>query len=262
MANEQRFSGKAEVYETYRPSYPQELIDYLSSYLSHQGKSLNSCTIADIGAGTGKFTRLLLERGFQVIAVEPNLDMASKLQKLVYEFPNQLTIQLASAEQTGLNENSIDMIVCAQAFHWINEAEARVEWKKILKRDGSAALIWNQRDTQATSFMQAYEQFFLSYDSTADVTKSYRSVGHKSINEKKLLDFFGQEPQCYSIPSQQLLTEQGLIGRVTSSSYAVKEEDFRYNDYIEEIKHMYSTHQKDGIVAMQYVTTCYLGTFV
>ena len=257
MANENRFTGKSDVYEQYRPSYPIEVINYLTQLIEEIGLDRSTCKVADIGAGTGKFTRLLLERGFHVIAVEPNQDMATKLEQLQHQFPKQLTIQIATAEQTKLETASIDLIVCAQAFHWVNEQKAKLEWQRILKPKGRIALIWNQRQTKANAFMQRYEQLFLNYDTTNDEQKAYRNVGHKSVNVEHLTQFFGMEPNLYTVQYEQLLDEMGLIGRVTSSSYALQPENQRYSDYINEIKQLYSEFEEDGKVKMLYETQCY-----
>lgn len=71
MENKERFTNRVDKYVKYRPSYPKEAIDYLYTVVGFQQQS----EVADIGAGTGIFSRLLLERGSRVTAVEPNQAM-------------------------------------------------------------------------------------------------------------------------------------------------------------------------------------------
>lgn len=261
MANEERFTGKAEVYASYRPSYPTELIDFIIKQVEEKQLRIDECVIADIGAGTGKFTALLLERGFQVIAVEPNPDMLEQLMKLKNKYTDRLTIKSSSAEQTGLAAHSVDIIVCAQAFHWFNEAEVKKEWKSILKQDGFVYLIWNQRHIDGSSFMKQYEQLFLELDESKHVKqyKLYKEVGHQYMSVDKLSSFYGEKPQLFQLNYEQRLDEQALIGRIVSSSYALNEGEDGYDLFLEQIKQLFRRNEQNGYVSMLYETDCYYG---
>ena len=142
--NEERFTGKAELYKKYRPSYPQELFDYLYSDLGFSKESV----IADIGAGTGIFTRLLLGRGSKVYAVEPNDDMRETSKKDLAGFKNFVSVN-TSAENTGLDEASVDFITVAQAFHWFNEQLFKKECQRLMRPGGKVVLVWNSKEHDA-----------------------------------------------------------------------------------------------------------------
>ena len=133
--NEDKFSGKAGLYAKYRPSYPDELINWLF-------ERTNAETIADIGAGTGIFTKCLLKKPWKITAVEPNDDMLSELGNSVGD---KISIVKASAENTGLSENSFDLITVAQAFHWFDKELFKAECKRILHPDGFLAVVFNSR---------------------------------------------------------------------------------------------------------------------
>lgn len=262
MANESRFTGKAEVYATYRPSYPIELLDLIVMQVNKTQMSIEECVVADMGAGTGKFTALLLEKGFKVIAVEPNPDMLEQLNKLQSKYPEQLTICCASAEETGLAKHSIDIIVCAQAFHWFDAVKARQEWKSLLKENGIVYLIWNQRNIEGSSFMQQYEQLFLDLDETTqhgENYKLYKDVGHQYMSVDRLIPFFGQKPELYQLAYEQRLDKEGLIGRILSSSYALNPQDEGYSYFVEQIEALFSRNEQNGYVTMLYETDCYYG---
>ncbi|MCL2463427.1 MAG: class I SAM-dependent methyltransferase, partial [Defluviitaleaceae bacterium] len=129
--NEEKFTGKAGLYRTFRPSYPAELIDYLYSHIGFS----SDCSIADIGAGTGIFTRILLERGSKVYAVEPNGDMREAAIKDLSGYENFVPVG-ASAENTGLDDSGVDFVTVAQAFHYFDRQLFRRECQRILKSGG------------------------------------------------------------------------------------------------------------------------------
>lgn len=113
-ANQQLFTGKADHYTSARPSYSPDLIRLL--YTS--GCFCRQSVVADIGAGTGKFSRILLERGSFVYAVEPNGDMRRNAKKELASFDNKHIVN-GFGEATTLHV-PVDFVTCAQAFHWLD----------------------------------------------------------------------------------------------------------------------------------------------
>src|SRR5690348_3201654 len=103
MNSKERFSNRVEMYVKHRPSYPQEAIDYLYDIVGLRSNS----EIADIGAGTGIFSRLLIVRGSRITAVEPNPAMREAAEKSLGEEPNFHAVA-GSAESTGLTGGSVD----------------------------------------------------------------------------------------------------------------------------------------------------------
>lgn len=134
-----RFSDRADIYARSRPSYPVAA-----------GKVLHEIAqpewIAEIAAGTGLFTQILLEAGHTVTALEPNAEMREEARR---NLGDQVTVLPGSAEETGLETGSVPMIVAAQAFHWFDREKARNEWQRILIPDGWVALVRNIRDVEA-----------------------------------------------------------------------------------------------------------------
>ena len=136
----QRFTDRVGDYVSYRPGYPETLIDAVIDLVG----SRSAAVVADIGAGTGIFTRSLVARGLQVYAVEPNAAMRTAAERGLADAPNFSAID-GSAEATGLADESVDLITAAQAFHWFDKSAARQEFERILKSGGRVALIWNRR---------------------------------------------------------------------------------------------------------------------
>ena len=107
-----RFSNRVANYAKYRPSYPDKVLDYLQ----HECHLTDESVVADVGSGTGIFTKLLLDRGYTVYAVEPNDSMRHEAEKQLKSLPGFHSVT-GTAENTSLPEKSANLIVRAQAFH-------------------------------------------------------------------------------------------------------------------------------------------------
>jgi SAM-dependent methyltransferase len=128
------FASAAEIYERARPSYPQEAIDWL---VAQTGLGPGR-TVVDLGAGTGKLTRLLLPTGARVVAVEPIPEMRAHIEGA--------EVLDGTAEAIPLPDESVDLVTVAQAFHWFDHDRALPELHRVLREGGSLTLVWNMRD--------------------------------------------------------------------------------------------------------------------
>jgi SAM-dependent methyltransferase len=132
------FSAGAEAYERGRPSYPEEALALLGSELEvGPGRQ-----VLDIGAGTGKLTRLLLAMGADVQALEPVEEMRAQLHTALGDIP----VHEGLAEAIPLPEASIDVVTVGQAFHWFEPRGALAEIARVVRHCGGLALLWNVRD--------------------------------------------------------------------------------------------------------------------
>lgn len=247
--SKERFSSRVEQYVQYRPSYPVAAIDYLvNEFGVGPGRA-----VADIGAGTGIFTKLLLELGAQVTAVEPNRAMREAAVHALKANPN-LQVVAAAAEDTGLPPHSVDFIVCAQAFHWFDQVKAQEEFKRILRPGGKVVLIWNSRLNEGTPFLTGYEQLLHTY------ATDYNAVNHRNLDEQALAAFFASgSMRVARFPHQQLLDYEGLSGRLQSSSYAPVQGEPSYDEMMAELKHLFERTQQEGRVDFAYETELYWG---
>jgi SAM-dependent methyltransferase len=132
------FSRTAELYERARPSYPSEAVDALIAELGLQP----GAAVVDLGAGTGKWARLLVERDLHVIAVEPIDEMRGVLESAV---PEAEAVS-GSAEEVPVADESADAVTAAQAFHWFHLDRALPEIHRVLRPGGGLGIVWNERD--------------------------------------------------------------------------------------------------------------------
>ena len=253
--NKERFTGKADLYNKFRPSYPKELLDYLYSEVGFSADSV----IADIGAGTGIFSRLLLERGSRVFGVEPNGDMRRFAEQDFAGF-SSFTAVNAPAESTGLAAGSVDFITSAQAFHWFDVELFRAECRRILKPGGKVVIVWNTRDFDA-DFMRREYEIRLKY--CVD-TKGMNGpdVSEKRHSPGKEGEFFragGCEARLFR--NDLLLKREEFIGRNLSSSYAPREDTSpeKYYGYAAALSELFDGFAVNGTVNFAHYTESFVG---
>jgi ubiquinone/menaquinone biosynthesis C-methylase UbiE len=118
-----RFSNRVEDYVKYRPGYPKDILNYLSTHFGLSSEKI----IADIGSGTGISTEMFLAEGYTVFAVEPNKEMRDKATELLGHYALYHEVD-GTAEATTLEDNSVDAIIAGQAFHWFQPQQTRLEY--------------------------------------------------------------------------------------------------------------------------------------
>lgn len=246
-----RFSNTAEHYAKYRPGYPQEIVTLLESECGiHAGN-----VVADIGSGTGIFTRLLLDNGYTVFGVEPNREMREKAEHSLAQY-SAFTSVASAAESTGLQDSSVDCITVATAFHWFDQNRAKIEFRRILKSNAYCVLVWNIRLSDTSPFMKGYDALVNQYGI------DYKKVASEAIGEADIERFF--EPHFVTIrnfPNRQLLDWEGFEGRLLSTSYMPKLGHPMYNDMKQAAKDLFAECNAGGFIEFIYSTKCYYGPF-
>ncbi|WCT11392.1 class I SAM-dependent methyltransferase [Mucilaginibacter jinjuensis] len=244
-----RFSNRVGNYVKYRPGYPEAVLQSLQQEFNLNADSY----IADIGSGTGIFTKLLLDKGYKVYAVEPNEPMKAFAESDLKGYKN-FTSVAGTAEHTNLLANSIDLITSATAFHWFDVEKSRVEFKRVLKPNGAVVLLWNVRKADTDAFAIAYDKLLLKYSG------DYKEVKDKTLNGERLAGFFDQGKfETISYPNEQVFDEEGLIGRSLSSSYVPLPETAEGKVFLNDLKAIFAEHQIDGKVRFLYDTVMYIG---
>lgn len=248
--NENKFDGMGKIYAQFRPSYPQEFIDYLFSHVGVNTESI----IADIGSGTGILTKQLLQKGATVYAVEPNIDMRKVAEADLLSYANFSSIEGTDAKTT-LPDKSIDYVTVAQAFHWFDPRAFKKECKRILIPSGKVILVWNSRD-EKSDLVQENDRINKKY---CPNFKGFSGGMRGATYEDDFSDFFSEEYEVRVFENPLKFDEQGFVGRNLSASYALKETDRDYNDYVAELKTLYEKYRIGNSIMMPNLTRCYVG---
>ncbi|MGW9629045.1 class I SAM-dependent methyltransferase [Microbacterium sp. NPDC055521] len=134
------FGAEADSYEAARPDYPFEAVAWMLERMPDGARRL-----ADVGAGTGKLTRVVVEaRDADVVAIDPDAAMLAKLREQVPGVPTFL----GTAEALPLPDASVDAVVLGQAWHWVDPVTASAEIGRVVRPGGTLGLIWNARDSR------------------------------------------------------------------------------------------------------------------
>lgn len=236
-----RFSDRAADYARYRPSYPDEAVRAI------EGGMRPPLTIADVGAGTGICSRLLADRGHRVLAIEPNAAM----RRVALAHP-RITRLEATAEATALPDSSVDIVVCAQAFHWFRPREAAAEFARILRPGGRLILMWNVRDDR-DPFTACYSRLMADASGGSSIDR-----GEFDRLAIEALGLF--EPLALAeFPSDQRLDHDGLLGRALSASYFPRAES-RRSELLRALSGQFHAHARAGLVRLAYRTRVWATT--
>jgi SAM-dependent methyltransferase len=242
------FSRKVADYLASRPGYPAALFDTL-----HETANLvRGAAIADLGAGTGLLTRALLERGYSVIAVEPNAPMREAADKFCGGFPGYRSV-FGIAEAMPLADRSVDLITAAQAFHWFDVEPAQRECLRILKPGGKVALIWNDRLNQ-DPLHTALDEVFARFGGVK------REALLANENHAQARHFFGGPFQEFTWPNEQTLDEFSLQSLVFSRSYMPNRETEAGAAVVQELRRVFENFATAGRVAVRYRTIAMIGS--
>ena len=114
-----------------RPAYSPMLLEKLIACINDEQKNLNELQIVEVGAGTGKLTKMLNEFGMQVLAVEPNDEMRE--EGIAYTKGTNIQWQKGSGEETGVQSGIADWVIMASSFHWTDPNRSLPEFARILK---------------------------------------------------------------------------------------------------------------------------------
>lgn len=246
MKETERFSNRVKDYQAYRPDYPRELIPIFQE----RGMKENS-HVADIGSGTGIFSRLIAPQVEKLYAVEPNSEMAEQGRTELASYPHCRTVR-ATAEDTTLEESSLDCIFSAQAFHWFEPDRARQEFKRILKPHGRVFLIWNERQ-ENTDFLKEYEALLKG------LNNDYKQVGHRNRSDREILSFFEDGELLDGIQNIKRYNLESFLGRVFSSSYTPAPDHRDYLPFKWKLQDLFAAHEKSGLVDFHYTVKVFHG---
>ena len=248
MDSTKNFSGLADTYTTGRPAYAAEFIHSLYTKYGFSPQSV----ITDIGAGTGKFTRQLLDRGSTVYCVEPNDDMRGTAIRELGGYANFRAVGGTAAETT-LADGSVDFVTTAQAFHWFDPEAFRAECRRILKPDGQAFLIWNLRD-MADEMNRRCDALYREY------CPAFKGFGGGiERDDPRIGQFFGGAYDGAVFDHPLFYDKETFLSRSLSGSYSLKAGDARFAEYLAALGALFDEYEENGILTMANQTVVYYG---
>ena len=230
------FGSAAAAYERGRPSYPPDAIDWLLPP--------GARNVLDLGAGTGKLTTRLVERGLDVVAVDPIPDMLEVLRASLPETP----ALLGTAEEIPLQDNSVDAVLVAQAWHWVDPARAIPEVARVLRPGGRLGLVWNTRDER------------LGW--VRELGRIIGSDGDSGRVSVTLPEPFADMAR-HQVEWTSYLTPQALIDLVASRSYCITSPAEVRTKTLDQVRKLLTTHPaltNSAGLALPYVTVCVRAT--
>jgi len=216
------FTGRAQAYTKARPSYPDEAIKYICELIPPDS------IIADIGAGTGKFTELLARCGFEMYAIEPNADMREQLEITLASFTNTTIID-GTAEATTLANRSIDVITCAQALNRVDINAFYAECQRIGKVNPLVISLYN------------YE----------------RDKTHSILRYNKSTSAFYRNPAVRDFPNPIYFSRDMWLLYYLSMEGVPQEFEAEYNEFIAELNENFRRDSVDGLLLVDFVTSVY-----
>jgi SAM-dependent methyltransferase len=211
------FGSVARAYELVRPTYPGEVVEWLVPRGVHR--------IIDLGAGTGKFARALVDRGLDVVGVEPSAGMRETFANAV----GGATVIAGSAEDIPLEDASVDAVVVAQAWHWVDSTRAVPEVARILRPGGSLGLVWNTRD-EGEAWVAALSALFAEY-----------AVTNELAGEPEVGPPFGPLDH-YALRWRHPMTAEEIVDLFASRSYLITLPPDERAEALQQVRTLVMTH--------------------
>jgi ubiquinone/menaquinone biosynthesis C-methylase UbiE len=227
----------AVLYDRARPGYPAEAVEFALEPL----RGRPDLTALDVGAGTGKLTRMLCAAGVPTVAVEPAPGMLKVLRHTV----SRAQVLAGTAEDLPLPDASVDLVAVGQAFHWFDLDRALPELARVLRPGGRLALFYNSRDT-SVAWVRAL----------TDVVGDH--ADHSRVHREQDPAVLGPfVPEAYrEFRHQQELDAAGLAELVGSRSYAIRMPAAERAALFERVRRLARTHPQ--LVGRQHFYLPYL----
>jgi SAM-dependent methyltransferase len=222
------FGREAEAYERSRPSYPPDAV----AWLVHHLQVRPGAVVADLAAGTGKLTRLLLPTGAHVLAVEP----VQGMYRLLHEMLPRVPIVAGTAEAMPILSSSLDAVCAAQAFHWFDAEKAFCELARVLRPGGRVGLVWNARD-RAVDWVQRVWAVMDDVEREAP-WRDHDNWRDSAFGERR--DFGPLHSETFR--HEHLSTPAGIVDRIRGVSHVAALPALEQNEVLENVRRLLDEH--------------------
>jgi ubiquinone/menaquinone biosynthesis C-methylase UbiE len=224
------FGRGADEYERARPGYPDAAIAFLQT-------EFDLCpgrVVLDLAAGTGKLTRALATTGAELVAVEP---VAAMGQRLIQAVP-EARLLYGTAEKLPLDDESVDAVTVAQAFHWFDAKAALREIHRVLRPGGGLAAIWNVRD-ESHDWVHQFTEILIAGSDGAPYRRDYTSDYWAQIFAVSGL-YTPLESRRF--PHEQATTPEMVVERAASTSFVSILPDDRRQALLDDVRRLLDEH--------------------
>lgn len=241
-----RFTGRAGDYARYRIGYPQGLIALLEERCGLTRESV----VADLGSGTGALTRMLLDHGNPVFAIEPNREMRETAELDLAGHVRFVSID-ATAEATTLPDRSVDLVTAGRALQWFDPRAAFREMARILRPAGRVVALWNRRLPPDEPVIAAYDRLLQEFCGDYGGSISRRQEAIALLESRRFHYEAIRMPKRFDL--------QQLKGHIRSLSISPDESHANYEPLMSAVEQMFEQHQQGGVLTIEYTTVVYYG---
>jgi SAM-dependent methyltransferase len=230
------FGGVADVYQQTRPDYPVSAVRWLVGE--------RPVSVVDVGAGTGKLTRVLLAEGHHVTAVEPSAPMLAQLRAASPD----VRALLGGGEALPLPDDVADAVTYAQAWHWVDHDRASAEAARVLRPGGVLGLVWNLRRTD--------DPLGLGLSELIGDEDAHTAYVPWDSEDLRLGPEFGPVERA-TFDHAQTLDRDDLVGLVRSRSYVTRLTPDARAELLLRVAALHDTLARDDVVTLRYETAAY-----
>lgn len=239
------FGAAAQAYQSGRPDYPREAVDWMLSPVRQHDRALR---VADVGAGTGKLTRTIVEAGAEVVAIDPDPGMLATLRGHVHGVPTFV----GTAERMPLPDASVDAVLLGQAWHWVDPVAGSREAGRVLRVGGVLGLVWNIRDESDPWVARL----------TAVMHGSHAEEMLSGDGPRVDSPFTGLETRTWTWT--RTLTRTALLDMVASRSYVITASDAERSAILGAVGALFDERRRSDstgaeVADLPYVTHAYRG---
>ncbi|WDV45877.1 class I SAM-dependent methyltransferase [Clostridiaceae bacterium M8S5] len=202
-----RFDVASDYYDKYRPSYPSQMIEHLLKYTN----MVPTKQILEIGSGSGKATELFVNRGYNLTCIEQGVNLVSKGNEK-FAHTNQVSFINTRFEDWHVSKNTYDLVISAQAFHWVEKPLGFIKSAKALKPNGHVGLFWNMyyddEDISTKPLIDICKKYGVVPFSTRSNLQKLQLINIKEINESNVFN----KPDVFVYPWSIITDWQAFVG--------------------------------------------------
>jgi len=205
------FGKVSDVYDSARPGYHDKLI---TDIISISGINKTS-SILDVGCGSGKATKLFGQKGYNILGIDISYELIKIAKKNSQNFQN-ISYKFSSFEDLFLPQNTLDLIISAQAWHWLNPNIAYKKAHNLLTKNGFLALFWKVQQYRKLSFLANLRELYIKHCPKYHNPEAVKSA-EKEISESKF--FYNLEKKEYFIDIEY--SKQKYTQMVSTMSWVI-----------------------------------------